>query len=178
MSGSESGATEGKLWGFNLRQQNKRESQAMKGRSRVDPLPMELWSPRLTIDQSLGDFVRRTCELTICIGSPQEAIYNLTCYEGTIKNIQDIHIAPLDTDTVLINFRTSEEERVGECVNYKTDCRLLFDGWMVESWPTVAPYPWQLVSTVGEGGLPGHHPDQAQHETTDQLLLLQGGCET
>ena len=124
----------------------------LKGRSRMDPLPTELWSPRVTIDQSLGDFVRRTCELTICIGSLQGAIYNLTWYEGTIKNNQDLHIFPLDTDTVIINFRASEcYKKNGEVnVNYKTDYRLLFEGWFGESGPTVAPYGWQLVSTIVE----------------------------
>ena len=124
----------------------------LKGRSRMDPLPTELWSPRVTIDQSLGDFVRRTCELTICIGSLQGALYNLTWYEGTVKNNQDLHIFPLDTDTVIINFRASEcYKKNGEVnVNYKTDYRLLFDGWMGENGPSVAPYGWQLVSTVVE----------------------------
>ena len=40
----------------------------LKGRSRMDPSPTELWSPRLTIDERLGDFVRRTSDLAIEIG--------------------------------------------------------------------------------------------------------------
>ena len=44
----------------------------LKGRSRMDPLPTELWSPRVTIDQSLGEFVQRTCELTIGIDHLKE----------------------------------------------------------------------------------------------------------
>ena len=53
----------------------------LEGRSRMDPLPTELWSPRLDIDERLGDFVRRTTDLTIEIGSLQGAMYNLTWYE-------------------------------------------------------------------------------------------------
>ena len=46
----------------------------LKGKSRMDPLPKELWSPRVTIDESLGDFVRRTCEFSIGVESLKGAI--------------------------------------------------------------------------------------------------------
>ena len=81
----------------------------------------------------------------------QGAMYNLTWYEGTIKNDQDLHLFPLDTDTISITFFASEcFKRNGEInVNYKPDYRLLFDGWQF-SHPQAAPYGWKLVSTVVE----------------------------
>ena len=124
------------------------------GRSRMDPLPTQLWSPRPTLKEALGEFARQTCELTIEVGSLRGEMYSLTWYEGTVKNLMDLHLFPLDTDTIELTFFASEcFKRNGEVnVNYKTDYRLLFDGWQfpqseVDS-PHSAPYGWQLESTV------------------------------
>ena len=143
----------------------------------MDPLPTELWSPRVTIDQSLGDFVRRTCELTICIGSLQGAIYNLTWYEGTIKNDMDLHTFPMDTDTVTISFSASEcyKKNGGVDVNYKTDYRLLFDGWFADCAPTVAPYGWQLVSTVVEPVRKEDSQDDYESMRMELMIASPGG---
>ena len=121
----------------------------LAGRSRMDPLPNHLWSPRPTIGEALGDFARRTCEFTIQIGTLEGAMYNLTWFEGNIKNPMDLHMFPLDTDTIEITFFASEcYKRNGEInVNYKTDYRMLFDGWMFMA-PENAPYGWKLISTT------------------------------
>ena len=60
----------------------------------------------------------------------------------------------MDTDTVTISFSASEcyKKNGGVDVNYKTDYRLLFDGFMFESAPTHAPYGWELVSTFVQPG--------------------------
>ena len=84
----------------------------LEGRSRMDPLPTELWSPRLDIDERLGDFVRRTTDLTIEIGSLQGAMYNLTWYEGTIENLSDGH---RHRDDQLQCVGMLQEERGGGC---------------------------------------------------------------
>ena len=114
----------------------------------MDPLPNRLWSPRLTVSESLGDFNRRTCEFTLNIGTLDGHIYSLTWYEGTIKNPMDLHLFPLDTDTLHITFFASECYRLnGEInVNYKTDYRLLFEGWSFSP-PRATPYGWDLVSS-------------------------------
>ena len=119
------------------------------GRSRMDPLPTELWSPRFTIAESLGDFNRRMCEFTLGIGTLVGNMYSLTWFKGNIKNPMDLHTFPLDTDTINITFFASEcFKRNGDVnVNYKTDYRLLFDGWMFGA-PSTAPYGWKLVSTA------------------------------
>ena len=120
----------------------------LAGRSRMDPLPDTLWSPRLTVAESLGDFNRNTCELTLTIGTLDGQLYSLTWYEGTLKNPMDLHLFPLDTDTLHITFFASEcYRRNGEInVNYKTDYRLLFEGWSFSP-PKVSPYGWDLVSS-------------------------------
>ena len=81
-------------------------------------------------------------------------MYNLTWYEGTIENEMDLRTFPMDTDTVTISFSASEcyKKNGGVDVNYKTDYRLLFDGFMFESAPTHAPYGWELVSTFVQPG--------------------------
>ena len=119
------------------------------GRTRMDPLPAQLWSPRLTVGESLGDFKRSTCEFTLAIGTLVGDMYSLTWYEGSIKNPMDLHSFPLDTDTVELTFFASEcFKRNGDTnVNYKTDYRLLFEGWMFDAFPSAAPYGWKLVST-------------------------------
>ena len=78
------------------------------GRTRMDPLPAQLWSPRLTVGESLGDFKRSTCEFTLGIGTLVGDMYSLTWYEGSIKNPMDLHSFPLDTDTVELTFFASE----------------------------------------------------------------------
>ena len=120
----------------------------LAGRSRMDPLPDMLWSPRLTVAESLGDFNRSTCELTLTIGTLDGQLYSLTWYEGTLKNPMDLHLFPLDTDTLHITFFASEcYRRNGEInVNYKTDYRLLFEGWSFSP-PKASPYGWDLVSS-------------------------------
>ena len=120
----------------------------LAGRSRMDPLPNRLWSPRLTVSESLGDFNRRTCEFTLTIGTLDGHLYSLTWYEGTIKNPMDLRLFPLDTDTLHITFFASECYRQnGEInVNYKTDYRLLFEGWSFSP-PRATPYGWDLVSS-------------------------------
>ena len=126
----------------------------LAGRSRMDPLPTQLWSPRPTLGEALGEFARRTCELTIQVGSLQGEMYSLTWYEGTVKNVMDLHLFPLDTDSIALTFLASEcFKRNGEVnVNYKTDYRLLFDGWMFpqseDDSPHSAPYGWKLESTT------------------------------
>ena len=120
----------------------------LAGRSRMDPLPHRLWSPRLTVSESLGDFNRRTCEFTLTIGTLDGHLYSLTWYEGTIKNPMDLRLFPLDVDTLHITFFASECYRLnGEInVNYKTDYRLLFEGWSFSP-PRATPYGWDLVSS-------------------------------
>ena len=120
----------------------------LAGRSRMDPLPHNLWSPRLTVSESLGDFNRRTCEFTLTIGTLDGHLYTLTWYEGTIKNPMDLRLFPLDVDTLHITFFASECYRLnGQInVNYKTDYRLLFEGWSFSP-PKATPYGWDLVSS-------------------------------
>ena len=100
----------------------------LAGRRRADPLPTHLWSPRLDIKEALGEFTRRTSVFAIHTGSIEGDIYTSTWFEGTIKNIQDLHIFALDTDSVEITFIAAEcYKRSGEVnVNYKTDYRMCF----------------------------------------------------
>ena len=100
----------------------------LAGRSRADPLPTHLWSPRLDIKEALGDFTRRTSDFSILAGSMEGDIYTSTWLEGTIWNIQDLHIFLLDTDSVEVTFTASEcYKRSGEVnVNYKSDYRMYF----------------------------------------------------
>ena len=134
----------------------------LKGRGRMDPLPKDLWSPGVTIEESLGDFVCRTTEFQISIGSLKGDVETLTIYEGTIENEQDLSIFPFETDTVVLNFAADKcYLKNGETnANYKTEFRLLFKGWAfdVAPGPNVAPYGWELVSTVVEPlGQEGFH---------------------
>ena len=119
----------------------------LAGRSRMNPLPDMLWSPRFTVTESLGDFNRST-KLDLERGTLVGELYSSTWYEGTVKNPMDLHLFPLDTDTLHITFFASEcYRRNGEInVNYKTDYRLLFEGWMFSP-PKASPYGWDLVSS-------------------------------
>ena len=105
----------------------------LAGRSRRDPLPDKLWSPRPICAEALGDFNRSTCEFSLLPGTLQGHMYSLTWYEGTIKNPMDLRLFPMDTDTLDITFFASEcYSRNGETnVNYKSDYRFLFDGWQL-----------------------------------------------
>ena len=134
----------------------------LKGRGRMDPLPKDLWSPGVSIQESLGDFVCRTSEFQISIGSLEGKVETHTMYEGTIENEQDLSIFPFETDTVVLNFAADKcYLKNGETnANYKTEFRLLFKGWAfdVAPGPNVAPYGWELVSTVVEPlGQEGFH---------------------
>ena len=55
------------------------------GRSRLDPQPTHLWSPRLSMAESLDGFSVRNTEFTIWISSMQGETYSLTWYEGKLK---------------------------------------------------------------------------------------------
>ena len=76
----------------------------LAGRSRMDPLPHRLWSPRLTVSESFVDFERKTSEFALTIGTVDGHLYTLTCYEGTIKNPMDLRLFPLDVDTLHTGF--------------------------------------------------------------------------
>ena len=60
----------------------------------------------------------------------------------------DLHLFPLDTDTIDLTFFASNSfTRSGEInVNFKSDYRMLFEGWQAAP-PNTAPYGWKLVST-------------------------------
>ena len=124
----------------------------LAGRSRMDPLPDMLWSPRPTLSEAMGDLSMRTCEFALQIGTLEGKLSTLTWYEGTIKNPMDLHLFPLDTDTLDITFFASDcYRRNGESnVNYKTDYRLLFIGWQFATpfFPEATPYGWDIVSST------------------------------
>ena len=135
----------------------------LAGRSRIDPLPPRLWSPRFTVFESLGDFNRSTCEFDLKRGTIDGHLYTLTWYTGTIKNRMDFRLFPLDVDTLHITFFASECYRLnGEInVNYKTDYRLFFKK-LSFSEPITIPYGWKLVSSKVLYESPKHIQDVLQ----------------
>ena len=128
----------------------------LEGRTHRDPLPSQLWSPRLVIDEVQGSFSVTTCAFSIGLDSIEGAVTSMTKYEGTIKNVMDLHSFPLDTDTIKITFQASQcYKRNGEInASWKTDYRLLFDGWKQTvvglEIPDQAPFGWTLVSSSVE----------------------------
>ena len=128
--------------GFHCRWKDAR----LEGRSRLDPLPEQLWSPRPTIEETIGDFSQTTRHLALTIGTLEGEMESTTFYEGNIKNPMHLDMFPVDTDTIEITFLASEcFKRNGDInLNYKSDYRLYFEGFEAA---TEAPNGWKLVSS-------------------------------